>query len=403
MNQSSRSDVTRSAVLAHIAANGPVSRADLARALNLSSAMASVVTKQLMDEGLLLELDEFAPAQRGRPARLLGLSATAGHAVGIKLGRDHVTMVELAIDSPLAIRSASEPLDPSSAAYLPDLVAMIQRFVSGATSRLLGIGVGVPGTVDRQDSGVVDAPPLGMTAVPLGQILRQALGIPVIVENNINALAVAERLFGIGRHHGTFIVLAVGDEIGTAAIVDGMLVRGSNGAAGDLAHVRVVADGAECECGNTGCLQAVIGPDALVSAARARGVIGDRATITALGAAADAGGAEAQAVFGEAGHVLGSTLAVVAQTLDPEVIIVLGGATASWSHWAFGFEPAFRASLPQSRRGVQVAVEPWQDISWAQGAAALVFATPFDVEGVAGDQGRLVRERLFGQVQGPVD
>jgi hypothetical protein len=96
--------------------------------------------------------------------------------------------------------------------------------------------------------------------------------------------------------------------------------------------------------------------------------------------------------------VLGSTLAIVTQTLDPEAVIVLGAATASWSHWSYGFEPAFRSALPPSRRGIPVEVEPWQDISWAQGAAALVFATPFDVEGVAGDQGRLVRERLFGQV-----
>ncbi|HWM34204.1 MAG TPA: ROK family transcriptional regulator [Pseudolysinimonas sp.] len=393
-----RSDVTRSAVLAHIAANGPMSRADIARALSLSSAMASIVTKQLIDEGLLLELDDVVPGQRGRPARLLGLSATAGHAVGVKLGRDHVTLVEVAIDSPLAVRFASEPLDPASAGYMQELVAIISRFVASSASRLLGIGIGVPGTVDAQDSGVVDSIVLGMRGVPLGQTLRHALGMPVIVENNINALAVAERLFGLGRHHETFLVVAVGDEIGVSAIVDGMLVRGATGAAGEIAHVRVLADGPECECGNSGCLVAVIGPDALVATARRRGVIPERATITALGAAADAGEQSAQAVFGEAGHILGSTLAIVTQTLDPEIVIVLGGATASWSHWAFGFEPAFRSALPPARRGLPVEIEPWQDISWAQGAAALVFATPFDVDGVAGDQGRLVRERLFGQV-----
>jgi hypothetical protein len=84
------------------------------------------------------------------------------------------------------------------------------------------------------------------------------------------------------------------------------------------------------------------------------------------------------------------------QALDPELVILLGEGTAAWPHWAFGFEPSFRASLLPLRRGIGVAVETWQDESWAQGAASLVLATPFDSEGVAGDQGRLVRERLVG-------
>ena len=84
----------------------------------------------------------------------------------------------------------------------------------------------------------------------------------------------------------------------------------------------------------------------------------------------------------------------VVHTLDPEIVILLGEGTVSWPHWSFGFEPAFRASLLPARRGVGVAVESWQDASWAQGAAALVLATPFDADGVSGDQGQLVRDRL---------
>ena len=90
-------------------------------------------------------------------------------------------------------------------------------------------------------------------------------------------------------------------------------------------------------------------------------------------------------------------LAIIVQAFDPEIVIVLGGATASWRHWSFGFEPALRSALPPTRRGVPVSAEPWQDISWAQGAASLVFATPFDTEGIAGSQGEMVRQRMFGR------
>ena len=76
---------------------------------------------------------------------------------------------------------------------------------------------------------------------------------------------------------------------------------------------------------------------------------------------------------------------------------MLGEGTSAWKHWSFAFEVALRSALMPSRRQVAVAVENWQDESWAQGAAALVLATPFDSDGLAGDQGRLVRARLVEQ------
>ncbi len=106
------------------------------------------------------------------------------------------------------------------------------------------------------------------------------------------------------------------------------------------------------------------------------------------------GDERARTVFAEAGHLLGRTLAGVVNVLDPELVVVLGEGVAAWQFWAPGFESALRASLVPGKRGVEVAVETWQDDRWAQGAAALVLATPFDSDGVAGEQGRLVRERL---------
>ncbi len=390
-----RPDVNRSAVLAHLAANGPVSRAQLARSLRVSPGLMSQLTRQLIADGLLIELDESVSEKgRGRPGRLLGLNVTAGGAIGVRLAPDHATLVELRIDSSV-IRTAREPIESSSSTYLTDLVRLLRSFVDGTGHRtILGIGVGVPGVVDDQSNGVVDSSSLGVVRAPVGSMLQRELGLPVIVENDVNALAVGERLYGLGRHHDTFMVLTVGSEIGSAFVIDGMIYRGASGAAGDIAHVPVVDGGPPCVCGNRGCLQAVVGQAALVERARESGAIGPRGTITALGSAADAGDPRAQAVFSEAGHALGRAVAGVAQAFDPEIVIVLGEATASWTHWSFGFEPAFQSAFPAGRRGLPVVAEAWQDVSWAQGAAALVFATPFDVNGVAGDQGRLVRQRL---------
>ena len=396
LRPTARTDVNRSAILAHLGAHGPASRADLARALNVSPALMTALTKDLLADGLLVEL-EHSPSQGGRPARMLGLVSSAGRAIGVKVVADHVAFVEVGIDGAVK-RSASEPFDASARTFLADLTELLRRFIAGGShERLLGIGVGVPGSVDSQGNGLVDAPQLGWQQVPLGSTLRREFALPVLVENNVNALAVAERLYGVGRQFQNFLVVTIGTGVGAGIVVDGVVLRGNAGSAGEIGHIPVTEDGPLCACGNRGCLETFIGEAALVREARDHGVIGERSGMSALRSAADAGDAAATAIFSRAGHRLGRALAGVIHTLDPETVIVLGEGTAAWTHWSFGFEPALRSSLMQSRRGIAVAVETWQDESWAQGAAAIVLATPFDSEGQAGDQGRLVRERLVEQ------
>lgn len=391
-----RTDVNRSAVLAHLGAHGPASRAELARALHISPALMTSITKGLLADGLLAELDH-SPSQGGRPARMLGLVSSAGRAIGVKVAADHVAFVEVGIDGAVR-RSALEPFDAAASTYLRDLTDLLRRFIAGGSQEpLLGIGVGVPGAVDAQASGVVDSPMLDWHQVPLGATLRRELALPVLVENNVNALAVAERLFGVGRNFSTFLVVTIGAGVGAGLVFDGVVLRGSSGGAGELGHLPIADDGPPCSCGGSGCLEALVGEPALVRTARDRGIIPPSGGMAALRAAADAEDPRAASLFSEAGHLLGRAIAGVMHLFDPEVVVVLGEGTAAWRHWSYGFEPALRSALMPGRRGVPVAVETWQDESWAQGAAAIVLATPFDAEGRSGEQGRLVRERLAGQ------
>src|SRR5690606_29492360 len=100
----------------------------------------------------------------------------------------------------------------------------------------------VPGTVDTQDNGIVESIQLGWQQSPLGASLSRELGLPVIVENNVNALAVAERLYGLGRQHEDFFVVTIGSGIGGAIVGGGVVSRGSAGGAGELGHVPVAFD-----------------------------------------------------------------------------------------------------------------------------------------------------------------
>lgn len=396
MSQSTaRADVTRSAVLAYIGGNGPTSRADLARELGVSPALITQHARQLIVDGLLVELDH-SPSQGGRPARRLGLVADAGRAIGVKVVADHMTAVEVGIDGAV-VRSATEPFDAAAGTAITRLGDMLRAFIAGGAgggAPLLGIGVGVPGNVDEQSVGTVDSTQLGWQRVPLGEALRRELDLPVIVENNVNALAIAEALHGQARGHENVLVITIGTGVGAGLLTDGRVLRGRSGGVGELGHFPVQEDGPLCQCGGHGCLEALVGQSALVRSAREQGIIGADAGIAALRVLADGGDAAAQRLFSSAGHLLGRVLAGVVNLLDPEIVIVLGEGVESWTHWSFGFEPAFRAGLVPRNRAVPVAVETWQDDRWAQGAASLVLSTPFDAQGRSGEQGRLVRERL---------
>ncbi|MGW6276806.1 ROK family protein [Kribbella sp. NPDC055071] len=393
--QSPRGELVPSGIVALLGTRGPTSRTAIARGLGLSPATVTQVTKDLIARGIVEEL-ESVPSNGGRPARLLGLVSQAGVALGAKVTADHVAVVAAELDGTV-LASAAHDFDPNAPDMLDRLGQILTQEVAGLDRQLLGVGVGVPGSVDDQASGIVDAPTLGWRAVPVGAVLRQAVGTPVLVDNDVNTLAAAERLYGIGREHSSYLVVTIGRGIGCAMVVDGGIYRGANGGAGEIGHIPVSAVGGDeprCTCGSTGCLESYIGADALVRTARYRGVLSARETLGGLLRAATTGDATARAVYADAGKILGRALAGVIHTVDPEVVVLLGEGVDGWEFWQSGFEPSFRRSLLPARKGVPVLVEPWTEDQWARGAASLVLASPFDSTGNGGEQSRLVRARL---------
>ncbi|MGW4967940.1 ROK family protein [Nonomuraea sp. NPDC004186] len=396
MVSTDRGDLTRTAILALLGTVGPLSRSEIARRLDLSPATVTQLTRELMGHGMLEELD-LTPSRGGRPAVRLGLVGSAGRALGVKVTAEHLVLVDVRLDGEV-LGSWERPFDPSAPDALDSLAGAISSVVAESsaderTPPLLGVGVGVPGSVDDQAAGTVNAPTLGWRAMAVGDWLRRRLELPVLVENDVNALAAAERLYGRGRTHRDFLVVTIGRGVGAAIVADGRVYRGARGGAGEFGHLPVDPGGPVCGCGARGCLEAYVGAAGLLAAARAKNVHLD---LPALGGAAAGGDAAAREVFAEAGAILGRATAGLINVVDPEVVVVLGEGTADWPLWRASFDAALRAQLYPGRRDISVEVESWDDTSWAQGAAALVLATPFDAAGAAGEQGRLVRARLIG-------
>lgn len=378
-----------STVLATLGVDGPMSRAELARRLSLSPATVTQVTKQLLAGGLLREL-ESVPSAGGRPATLLGLAFAGASVLGAKVAAEHVTIVRLALDG--TTEAASEhPFDAAHPEALDRLGVLLRAELEQVPGAVLGVGIGLPGSVADQAVGTVDSTTLGWRETHVGAHLRGELGVPVLVDNDVNTLAVAERLHGVAREYDSPLIVTIGLGIGSALVSEGQLHRGWRGGAGEVGHVPV-ADGPDCPCGGTGCLEAVIGEPALLEQARRRGVVTAAGGAEDLHRAAVEGDEAAREIYAEAGALLGRTLAGVVHIVAPDALIILGEGTVAWSLWEPRFAESLRRHLMPSRRGLPVRVEQWTDEKWAVGAASLVLFSPFDL--ASGEQGREVRARL---------
>ena len=387
-------DLTRMAVLALLGRRGPTSRADMARDLDLSPATVSKVTKRLIDRGVLERL-EFEPSDGGRPGQLLGLVPTAGHAIGVKVAADHLAIVDVQLDGEI-VASRNDPFDVMASGAVKQLAASLRSFIAESNSPPLGVGVGVPGIVNRADLGIVDASVLGWLGMPIGRELRAELDTPILVENDVKALAIAESLYGRGRGKHNFIVITIGRGVGFASVSEGVVGRGAGGGAGEIAHVVLTANGPICACGNRGCLEAFVGEAGLLNAARASGVLKHREGLGRLAKLADQGDKRAKDVFAQAAQKLARVVATTVAALDPDVLIVAGEGTANWRHWQGPFSSTLAKHLPEPMRGVPIEVDSWDDTTWARGAAAIVLATPFDRNALAGRQRPKVLARLHG-------
>ncbi len=275
-----------------------------------------------------------------------------------------------------------------------ELIESLRRSADQEGFAIKGIGVGVPGVVDATAGRVGDEAPHvpDLAGQPLAAILGQRFGLPVFVDNDVNALALAELLFGLGRGAHSLVVLAPGTGFGSGIVLGGRLVRGAHSFGGEFGHAPVKFDGPSCWCGGRGCLAVYASGRGIAQAAReraatARGagllrlVGGDPLAITAplVFQAAQAGDPIATEVVDEACRALGAMIGVIVNGLNPEVIVITGGVAAAYAPLekkvlAAAAEHAFNRALAQTR----VRIVPGDKRVTMRGAAALVL---YEMEG----------------------
>lgn len=388
-------EVNRRIILSLLRDRGPVSRAELARAMRIPRGMITSLVNELLQEGLVAE-GATASAPRGRKPTLLHLRSHDRLAIGVDI-RASRTALQLCDFGGKPLACTEFPTPDEAELFLEELVARIEelRPQAAGVGTLEGVGLVVPGMVDGRTGRVLNAPTLGWRNVELREALEERLELPVYVERDAVACAMARMWLGTRREEGTrdFVYLIVSEGVGIGLVVNGQPVKGRSFTAGEFGHIPLDLNGPPCSCGGRGCLESFVSDPATVARYLQRGLTGREVgvptregipTMAQLVALARRGDGMARGALEVTGQYLGVGLAAIINALNPGRILVGGDITAAWDI----MQPFIQAEISARTLTVEAAATPIViDPDYAdtrlRGAAALVVAPAFAAPQIA--------------------
>ena len=293
------------------------------------------------------------------------------YVIGVDLGGTKI-LAGVADRTSTIVRSLERPTPVSSTdALLAELDAMVEELLDDSVAAL---GFGIPATIDQRRGLAITAPNLPLEDLPIRDRMCERFNLPVGIDNDANAAALAEWAIGAGRGTTNMVMLTLGTGVGGGLILDGRPYRGSVGAAAELGHMVIEHDGPPCQgaCTGRGHLEALASGTAAGKAART--VLGDHATARDLVSEARAGNAAARDALADVGRKLGSGIGSLVNIFDPELVVVGGGFGAAGD---LVLEPARevmrREALEPARDSVRVVPAKLGAEAGVVGAALVAF------------------------------
>ncbi len=378
------------AVLHRIREAGSTTRADLGRDLGLRRGVVTQRVGTLLDLGLVDEA-VMRPSSGGRAPRELAFRRDAGYVLVADLGATTLAAGIADLSGALvATEEGGADITEGPERVLTQLEETWSRLIVECgieRDRLWGAGIGLPGPVEFATGRPISPPIMpGWDAYPVRERLAAAFDVPVWVDNEVNLEALGESRIGLGRgaDEMNFVKISVG--IGAGVISGSVLHRGANGAAGDIGHIAVVQDAAAtCRCGNSGCLEAVAGGDALVRAAMERAAVENSTVLGRLvddevpimvddiTSAAQSGDAVAVDLLMRCGRMVGDTLSTLVNFYNPS-LLVIGGRLVQGNDVVLSTvrETVYGRSLPLATRSLVIARSELGPVGGLVGAAVMV-------------------------------
>lgn len=365
---------------------GPNSRARLGDEIDLSRSKLAVEVDRLLETGLVVA-DGLAASRGGRRSHNIRLTPGLRF-LGVDIG---ATSVDVAVTNPEleVLGHLNQPMDvrEGPVAVFEQVLAMTAKLKdSGLAEGFDGAGIGVPGPV-RFPEGVPVAPPImpGWDGFPVREALSQELGCPVMVDNDVNLMALGEQHAGVARSVGDFLCIKIGTGIGCGIVVGGEVHRGVTGSAGDIGHIQAVPDGRPCACGNRGCLEAHFSGAALARDALEAAHEGLSAELASrletngglsavdVAAAAAAGDATSLDLIREGGTRTGQVIAGLVSFFNPGLVVIGGGVTGLGHTLLAAIRTqVYRQSLPLATGNLPIVLGELGQNAGVIGAARLI-------------------------------
>ena len=378
---------------------GRISRSEISNITGWSKAKASQEIRSLVDKGYLVEIGEGV-SQGGRKPRLLRINNQLGFIAGIDIGATSID-IALADVSGLILQRRSEPTDvklsPESVfGRCSELLLELIQKQKVNPHQILGIGIGVPGPVDFA-RGVLVAPPLmpEWENFPIRDFFKKTFTSAfVVVDNDVNIMALGEQRAGDGAGIDHFIFVKIGTGIGAGIISNGKIHRGSDGSAGDIGHICVDKNGPLCACGNRGCLEAIAAGPAITSKAMESVRNGSSPILSQMqesrsgvirpedvNAACREGDQAALDIIRDSGQMIGDVLASLVNFFNPSHIFIGGGIANFGNHLLVAIRKAvLHRSLPLATTHLSIKFSRMGLNSGVMGAISLALDYLFAIE-----------------------
>lgn len=390
-------EINLSSVLRYIHSNAPISRAQLAGLTGLNKSTVSSLIDELVERGLVRQTG-LDTSGTGRPATLLELNPQAGYIIGVEYGVDFVTVI-LANFHGEVIWRAQQNADPAegqetTTAKVFELVDQAIEVCTAQQARLLGLGISTPGTVQVEEGFLIYAPNLDWRNIPFAQIYHDRYpNLTVCVDNDANAAAVGEHLFGVAQHAQDFVFLFGGVGIGAGLFLNGGLYRGQSGYAGEIGHSVFMAETFQtpCHCGNRGCWETYASQLSIMERVRAQLQARRSSSITSflsdpnapltlqsIKEAANIGDNVAVEALNEAGQAMGIGVANVINIFNPSMVVIGGPLSMVGQFMLPGIQESIeRHTLPEIRQVTQVVLSASGPDASVIGAVATVVEAIF--------------------------
>jgi predicted NBD/HSP70 family sugar kinase len=370
-----RADAATSAgQLLHLVRTGQAgTRGELQQLTGLSRSTLGLRLEGLLRHGWLCEAGSTV-STGGRPPTVLRFDATHAVVLAADLDTRHARAAVLDLAGEVLGEKTGELVVADGPTVVLDTISdwfgELLAEAGREVDELAGIGLSVPGPVEF-DTGLVIRPPImpGWDEYPIREHLARRFDVPVLVDNDANAMALGEQSSGY-PDSPAFVLVKVSTGIGAGVVIDGSVFRGIDGGAGDIGHIRVRDAGdAKCQCGSLGCLAAVASGGAVAGALSELGITArSGADVRELLAA---GQPDALRLAREAGRRVGEVLATVVSVLNPQVLMIAGDLADN--HFVTGVhEVLYQATLPRATRHLEVVTGRLADRAALQGVARLV-------------------------------